>query len=82
MAKPTPVNKPIFFGLRFFQFVTAVIALGIVAYFQYVLWRDGYSIPWEFAILNAAVNIPPLPTLPPSAARASQVLAWILKNES
>lgn len=58
MAKPATINKPILAILCVTQFLFALPALAIVAFFQYSLWKDKYSIPWEFTILDLAVSSP------------------------
>lgn len=43
-----------FFILRLVQVLCAVSVLGILAYFLYHLWKDGYTTPYEFSLLDFA----------------------------
>jgi hypothetical protein len=58
-ARSTTIPKRPFFFFRFVQFLSSVVIFGIIGYFIYTLWQDGYRTPYEFSILDLAVR--PLP---------------------
>ncbi|KAL7273636.1 hypothetical protein RUND412_003495 [Rhizina undulata] len=56
---PEPYQKPSsvwptggFALLRVFQFLCSTVVVGVLGYFVFHLVKDGYSIPWEFVILD------------------------------
>jgi hypothetical protein len=40
--------------LRFVQVLCSVAVMGVLGYFIYHLWQDGYSTPYEFSLLDFA----------------------------
>lgn len=49
--------KAPFFVCRFLQLSCSGFALGVLSYFQYYLWADGFSNPWEFSLLDFAASM-------------------------
>ncbi|KAI5849835.1 hypothetical protein BZA05DRAFT_401694 [Tricharina praecox] len=52
--RPSSFPKLVFFLLRLVQLICAVSVIGILAYFLYHLWQDGYTTPYEFSLLDFA----------------------------
>ncbi|KAI5817792.1 hypothetical protein BZA77DRAFT_26048 [Pyronema omphalodes] len=47
-----PFPKGPFFFIRGLQLICCAVVLGILAFFQYHLWNDGYKMPYEFSLLD------------------------------
>ncbi|KAF8246724.1 hypothetical protein K440DRAFT_661827 [Wilcoxina mikolae CBS 423.85] len=45
-----------FFIVRLLQFLCCVVVLGVLGFFQYHLWADGYRTPYEFSLLDFAAS--------------------------
>ncbi|KAI5778186.1 hypothetical protein EDC01DRAFT_377428 [Geopyxis carbonaria] len=54
---PSAIPKNAFFIVRFLQLFCCIIVLGVLGYFQYNLYNDGYSNPFEFALLDTVAAI-------------------------